>query len=109
MDSKPTGAEVSMLIGRGEDTTTTAAADAFIPIVWELARNHTRGVGFSDDGEEAEPVIVAVVKTATARLASNPTQVKRYQVGEYSEVPATFEGWTLSEQLALNSFRRMSA
>ncbi|MDN5550872.1 MAG: hypothetical protein L0G54_09175 [Brevibacterium sp.] len=109
MTPQPTGTQVSMLLGKGEDTTTVALAEAYVPIIWELARDYTRGVGFSQDGTEAEPVIVSVVKLATARIASNPTQVKRYQIGEYQETPSTFDGFTLAEQTALNTYRRRSA
>lgn len=103
METMPTGQQVAQLLGQGGNS--SALAEAYLPMVWEMAREYTRGKGFNDDGTEAEPSIVAVVKLACVRIVSNPTQTKRYQVGEYSETPSLFQGWTVAELSVLNTYR----
>jgi hypothetical protein len=47
--------------------------------------------------------------TASARTIASPANAKRIEVGGYSEVFSTFEGWTLVELDVLHHFRRRTA
>lgn len=105
MEPQPTGESVSELLGKGGDTGMSALAQVYVPMIWAMAQDYTRGNGFNEDGTEAETALVSVVKIACVRLVANPTQVKRYQVGEYSETPSLFQGWTVGELAVLNTYR----
>lgn len=103
-----TGQDVAAYLGRGDDTELVALAGQHVLIVAAMARAYTRGQGFESDGEPKADV-AAVITTATARMVVNPEQTKRYQVGDYSEAPAVFQGWTLAELFVLNSYRKRAA
>ncbi|RBP64139.1 hypothetical protein DFO66_10711 [Brevibacterium sanguinis] len=104
--SKPTGAEIATLMNRADDAEAVTLASAYVDVIWEMAKEYTRGEGFSIDGLQAKPSVVSAVKLAVIRVAANPTQVKRFQVGEYSETPTVFEGFTLAELAVLNAYRK---
>lgn len=76
-----------------------------IPVVTTMARAYTRGRGFS--GGEPNDEIAAVITTAAARLAANPTglQSKRVDDVEYRYSLASSFGWTLAELAVLNRYR----
>lgn len=76
-----------------------------LPIVKTMARAYTRGRGF-EDGEPNEE-LAAVIATAAARLAANPTglQSKRIDDVEYRYSLASSFSWTLAEQAVLNRYR----
>ena len=76
-----------------------------VPVVKVLARAYTRGRGF-EDGEPNED-LAAVITTASARLAANPTglQSKRIDDVEYRYSLASSFSWTLAEQAVLNRYR----
>lgn len=105
MQAKPEGAEIAKLMNRSGDTEAVSLASAYIDLVWSMAQEHTRGKGFSADGEQAAPSICSAVKLAVIRLTVNPTQTKRFQVGEYQETPTVFDGFSLAELSALNTYR----
>lgn len=92
-----------------ESTTVTALASGavatVIPIITVMAKAYTRGRGF-EDGEPNEEV-AAVIATAAARLAANPTglQAKRVDDVEYRYSLASSFSWTLAEQAVLNRYR----
>lgn len=102
---KPTGAAVATLMNRAGDTEVVSLASAYVDVVWEMAKEYTRGQGFSTDGEQAVASIVSAVKLAVIRLTQNPEQTKRYAVGEYQETPSVFEGFTIAELSVLNAYR----
>ena len=93
-----------------ELTTVTALASGavatVIPIITVMARAYTRGRGFDDDGDPSDEV-AAVIATASARLAANPTglQSKRIDDVEYRYSLASSFSWTLAEQAVLNRYR----
>lgn len=93
-----------------ESTTVTALASGavatVIPIITVMARAYTRGRGFDDDGDPNDEV-AAVIATAAARLAANPTglQSKRIDDVEYRYSLASSFSWTLAEQAVLNRYR----
>ncbi|KAB1942291.1 hypothetical protein [Brevibacterium linens] len=103
--TKPQGEEIATLMGRAGDTEAVSLANAYIDVVWSMAHEYTRGRGFNDDGTEAAPSICSAVKLAVIRLTVNPTQTKRYAIGEYQETPTVFEGFTLAELAVLNCYR----
>lgn len=105
MQAKPDGAEIAKLMHRSGDTEAVSLASAYIDVVWSMAHEYTRGRGFNDDGTEAAPSICSAVKLAVIRLTVNPTQTKRFQVGEYQETPSVFDGFSLVELSALNTYR----
>ena len=72
-----------------------------------LVEAYTRGRHVTADGGP-RPGVDAVVLQVAARLAANPSQIQtREQVGPYSLLrSAGFQGFTLTEQLVLNRYRK---
>lgn len=105
MQAKPEGSEIAKLMNRAGDTEAVSLATAYIDVVWSMAQEYTRGKGFSADGEQAAPSICSAVKLAAIRITVNPTQTKRFQVGEYQETPSVFDGFNLAELAVLNTYR----
>jgi hypothetical protein len=70
-----------------------------------MARAYTRGEGFTD-GDDGDPNgdIAAVIVTAAARLVANPEQLAS-DVGTVSTRNG-FSGFTLTEQIVLNRYRK---
>lgn len=97
--------DVAKFLGRGDDTELIALAQEHLPIVTAFIEAYTRGRGFDELGEPANP-LRAVIITATARLVPNPEQMKRYSSGDYSENPAILDGFTLPELAILHRYRR---
>lgn len=103
----PTGVSgqvVADYLGEGTDADLVALATQHVGMVTALARSYTRGGGFVD-GVPAEDV-AAVITMATARMVTNPEQVKREDVPGYSVTPTPFVGWSLVETLTLNRYRK---
>lgn len=77
-----------------------------VPIVTVMARAYTRGNGFTDGQPNDE--IAAVITTASARLAANPTGLQRKRIDdiEYQYSLASVFSWTLAEQIVLNRYRK---
>lgn len=105
--SYPTPLDVAAFLGRGEDTSVLALAQAHLPIVTAFVRAYTRGGGFTF----AEPSddLAAVIVTATARLSVNPEQAQRVTVADYAETPAVLNGFTLPELAVLHQYRRRAS
>lgn len=97
--------DVVKFLGRAEDADFLALAQEHLPIVTMFIEAYTRGRGFGSFGEP-DRLLRSVIVTATARMLSNPEQVKRYQAGDYSETPATLDGFTLPELAVLNMYRK---
>lgn len=102
-----TAADVAVFLGRGDDNALVALAGAHLPLVTEMARTHTRGVGFVGDIPNA--AIASVITSATARLANNPELLQSEQIGDYSARYTTFQGWSIIERAVLDSHRRKAA
>lgn len=94
---------VAAFLGRPGDAQLIAVAAQHLPLIANMVRGYTRGRGFT--GQEAVPELAAVIVTATARLATNPEQTIREQIGDYSISPAVFNGFTLVELFTLNRYR----
>ncbi|WP_402371401.1 hypothetical protein [Isoptericola rhizosphaerae] len=103
----PTAETVAAYLGRGDDAQTVTLAGAHLPIVTAFVRAYVRDNGFTDGipGDD----LAAVITTATARLTTNPEQVKRYQTADYAETPAVLDGFTLPELAILHLYRRRTA
>lgn len=103
-----TGQDVADFLGRGTDTELVALADVHVTHMTNLVRAYTRGQGFTADVPAAD--LDSVIVTSAARLVSNPEGVQSETVGAYSVAYAVqFSGWTLAEQMVLNSYRRRLA
>ena len=106
--AKPTAVQVASFLGQGEDANVVALAEVHLPLITEMARTHTRGVGFNDN-DEPNDAISAVIVTATARLVSNPTSLQSSQAGPMMARHTVFQGWTLIELSVLDGHRRKAA
>lgn len=98
---------VAAMVGLHGDEDTIETAKAQLPIVAEYVRGYTRGRGFVKSSP-AGPLL-AVIVSATARLATNPEQLTVFTTGDYSERPARLAGWTLAEIGVLHRYRVISA
>ena len=98
---------VAAFVGRPGDTTTEAQAGAALLVVLDFVRAYTRGNGFT--GYRPEYALRSVLISATARLVTNPEQVRQYQIADYSESPAVLNGYTLAELGLLRRYRRTQA
>lgn len=97
-----TGQRVADFLGGGTDTNLVALAAEHAAVVTSMCRAYTRGIGFADDVPNDE--IASVILAASARLVSNPQQVP-YDVGGVS-LRGGFNGFTLTERLVLNRYRK---
>lgn len=79
-------------------------AAAHVLTVLEYVKGYTRDRGFT--GYLPARPLAAVIVAASARLYVNPEQLSYYQVGDYSERPATLAGWTMAELGVLRRYRR---
>lgn len=98
---------VAGMVGRHGDESVIETAKAQLPLVAEYVRGYTRGRGFI--GSSPAGALLAVIVSATARLATNPEQLDAYTMGDYSERPARLAGWTLAEIGVLHRYRVVSA
>lgn len=97
-----TGKRVADFLGGGDDTNLVTLAGNHADVVTSFARAYTRGEGFTDDGPNDE--IAAVIITASARLVANPEQLST-DIGTVSTRNG-FSGFTLTEQIVLNRYRK---
>lgn len=81
-----------------------ALVEAHFPIVQAQVYAYTRGRGFI--GDKPTPPLAAVIVSATARSASNPTGTESTQLGELRTRPGVYAGWTLPELAILNAYRK---
>lgn len=102
-----TAQDVAVFLGRGDDTQVVALAGEHLPLVTEMARTYTRGVGFK--GDVPNDAIAAVITSATARLTNNPELLQTEQIGDYTARYTTFQGWSLIERQVLDAHRRRAA
>lgn len=103
----PTAQQVAEYLGQGSSDQVVALAGVHLPLITEMARTHTRGVGFADALPNA--AISAVIVSATARIVANPDSVQSSQAGPFMERRTVFQGWTLLERSVLDAHRRRAA
>lgn len=94
---------VASFLGQGDFTGMVALAEEHVQIITEMARAYTRDGGFDIAGDPNENV-AAVIVTATARLLSNPGQL-RGSIGGVQTLDG-FTGWSLAETFVLNRYRK---
>lgn len=104
----PLVASLVAFLNAKDDPEMIALAEAHLPIVTTFVKSYTRGQGFDQFGNPNKDM-ESVIITAGARLVVNPEQAIRVQIGDYSETPAVFNGFTLAELAVLNRYRRRSA
>ena len=104
----PNAQAVAAFLGRGDDTNLVALAGEHLPLITEMARVHTRGVGF-DELDNPNDAIAAVITSATARLVNNPELLQSEQIGDYSARYTAFQGWSILERAVLDAYRRKAA
>lgn len=97
---------VAKFLDGDDDPDLVALAEEHSAVMVALVRAYTRGRGFDTEGAPLDDVH-AVILTATARLVANPEQVDAYTGG--AGVRGGFVGFSLPEQIVLNTYRRRSA
>lgn len=97
-----TGQDVADFLGQGTNTTLVALAGEHVLIVTAMVKAYTRDNGFFGDvpGDD----LAAVITTATARLVSNPGQL-RYGIADV-QMNDVFQGFSLAETFVLNRYRK---
>lgn len=100
-----TGHLVAAFLGQSDDATLVTLAESHANVVTQMARAYTRDGGFNDGVPNDE--IGSVITTAAARLVANPEQLSTI-VGTVS-IRGGFNGWTLTERLVLNRYRKQAA
>lgn len=98
---------VAAFIGRAGVPEHEQRAEAQLPVVVHFVHEYTRGRGWT--GYVPDVPLEAVIVSATARLAVNPSQAKYYSIADYSENPAVLNGYTLAERGILHNYRRRQA
>jgi hypothetical protein len=106
--SDVTGNNVAEFLGRGDDMNLVNLARGHAAIVTEMVKAYTRGRGFDTDGN-ANSALDAVITSATARLTSNPDSIITFSLDDYQVRKTVFEGFTIAENIILNSYRRKSS
>lgn len=104
--SAPSGSDVLTYLGWPSNADLAAQADQHVQLVVALASNYTRQRGINVVTGQCDWAVRAVVLAASARSLSNPSQSRRIEAGSYSELPASFAGWTLVERVVLDGYRR---
>jgi hypothetical protein len=109
--SLPTATEVVNFIGWPASTPeeSKASVEEAVTVAAMAAQAYTRGKGFDQYAPFCAPDIAAVITSTAARLASNPTNAKRIEVGSFNTLPGTFDGWTLAELAILHNYRRRTS
>ncbi len=105
--STPLAKRLAAFLGAPNDPDIIALATIHLPIVQTFVKSYTRERGFWADLPNED--LTTVIITAGARLVVNPEQATRIQIGDTSETPAVFNGFTLAELAVLNRYRRRSA
>lgn len=103
----PNAADVLAFLGRPGDTALSGVVENAIPIVTVMVKAYTRGNGFDIYGDTDDPDLEAVIVSAAARMASNPTGLAYDETaGPFSRsIRGAFNGWTLGELAVLNRYR----
>lgn len=102
-----TGQDVAAFLGQGDNPQLVALAGEHAGIVAAMARACTRGRGFDPLYGDPEDDVAAVITTATARLVSNPGQLKG-AAGPF-QMNGGFTGWSLAELFVLNRYRKRAS
>lgn len=102
-----TGPDVAAFLGQGTNPELVALAEEHAGIVTAMARAYTRGRGFDPINRDPEDDVAAVITTATARLVSNPGQLKS-AAGPF-QMNGGFTGWSLAELFVLNRYRKRAS
>jgi hypothetical protein len=97
-----TGQRIADFLGGGSDTNLVTLAGNHAQVVTQMCRAYTRDGGFTDGVPNEE--IASVIVTAGARLTSNPQQLA-HDVGTVS-MRGGFQGFSLTERLVLNRYRK---
>lgn len=97
-----TGQDVADFLGQGINLALVALAGEHVVIVKAMVKAYTRDNGFV--GGEPGDDLAAVITTATARLVSNPGQL-RYGVADV-QMNDAFQGFSLAETFVLNRYRK---
>lgn len=97
------GQDVARFLGQDDNEELIVLAEEHVQTVAAMVEAHTRGNGFTLDGEPL-PDLQRVIIAATARLVANPEQL-RYSAGAVS-VHDSFRGFTLPELTILNRYRK---
>lgn len=97
-----TGQRVADFLGGGGDANLVTLAGSHAQVVTQMCRAYTRDGGFSDGVPNDD--IAAVIVTAAARLVANPEQIPS-DVGSVS-MRGGFSGFSLTERLVLNRYRK---
>lgn len=100
-----TGQDVAAFLGQGDNPELVALAGEHAAIVTAMVKAYTRDNGF-EAGVPGDD-LAAVITTATARLVSNPGQI-RYGVGGV-QMFESFQGFSLAETFVLNRYRKKAA
>lgn len=99
----PTAQTVASFLGHDSHPDVLALAEGAVSAMTAAARSHTRGRGFTDDGQVADD-LAAVIITAAARLTTNPQQLARESLGSQTAWYRPAE-WTLAERITLDRYR----
>ena len=107
-DPADIAATVATLLGiERADTELYAVVTSAVEIVAMMAYGYTRGNGFQTVAGKPttrRPELVAVITSASSRLAANPSGL-RYRAGTET-VSDVFSGWTLAERYVLDGYRK---
>lgn len=104
----PQASQVAAFLGKSDDEHVIALAEVHLPLITEMARTHTRGIGF-DEQDEPNAAISAVIVSAASRLVSNPSSTQMEQAGPFTARHTVFQGWNLLERAVLDAHRRKAA
>lgn len=88
-----------------QSSTMQAQAEQVVGVISEMAKDYTRGKGFS--GTEPLPTVQKVIVLASARLLANPEQIE-FQTGSVA-IRGAFDGWNPLEKTLLNSIRKAAS
>lgn len=97
-----TGQTVANFLGAGNDMDLIVLAEDHADVITQMAKAYTRDEGFTNAVPNDE--IAAVITAAAARLVANPEQLPA-DFGTVS-VRGGFSGFTLTEQIVLNRYRK---
>lgn len=103
----PTAETVAKFLGRAGDFDVISLAEQHLPLVTEMVRTVTRGVGFT--GDSPNQALATVIVSATARLTNNPEGNVTFSIDDYQTRNTVFEGFSLIERQILNTYRRTAA
>lgn len=95
--------DVHAFLGGDASRYPAAMVQEHVDVVTGFVASYTRDNGFMDG--EPNPALMKVIISAAARSVANPTLDKQHSVGQFSETPGSFYGFTLPELAVLNRYR----